>query len=219
LHAARYKGKNLLSSLAGAKQVSLGINQLAALVAREGDDEKLIVERLKYWTVLGLLPLEGDQNPGTGRARKYGWDALVNARILNALGDYGIGPRGMHSEIFDECFRVATEATANIEALRAKRKTVFLVIYKGPGSEFEALQAKAEEHRKSHPDLTPEQAFAESYAESYADPAIKALRGRRKVVARETSDTAMGIDFLGPHVESAIVINLSMLIHPIILIA
>jgi hypothetical protein len=90
--------------------MALTVTDLAELVCRPGTDKAATVERLRSWTKEGVLPVAGDKNPGTGRAREYDISAAYTAVILNAVADVGL-PIG-RQRYLTVTLNVAAEAQA-----------------------------------------------------------------------------------------------------------
>lgn len=63
---------------------------LASRIQRPGEQLQTAIDRVRNWTKEGLLTLEGEKNPGTGRSRKYAEDALLEASLLDVLSDFGM---------------------------------------------------------------------------------------------------------------------------------
>jgi hypothetical protein len=71
----------------------LTVGEIAELIRREDADRLAVVERLRVFTVDGLLEPEGDSNPGTGRSRVYHDSVVYLAGILNTMADFGLPVR------------------------------------------------------------------------------------------------------------------------------
>jgi hypothetical protein len=65
------------------------------IAARSGGESDTLFERVRHWTREGLLNVDGELNPGTGRNREYPESELGKARVLNALAELGIGLKTM----------------------------------------------------------------------------------------------------------------------------
>src|SRR5436190_11812196 len=63
------------------------VNDLAERVMRPGEDLRIACDRIRNWTREGLLSVAGEKNPGTGRARLYKKEALLEAVLLQILAD------------------------------------------------------------------------------------------------------------------------------------
>lgn len=63
------------------------VNDLAATIMRPGEELRVTGDRIRNWTREGLLSIAGEKNPGTGRARLYKTDALLEAVLLQILAD------------------------------------------------------------------------------------------------------------------------------------
>lgn len=65
---------------------TVGTSEIAAKIRRPGEDETSAVNRLKSWVREGLFhALLRDTEPGTGRARQYAKEALVDAFLIEVL--------------------------------------------------------------------------------------------------------------------------------------
>ena len=96
-----------------------------SIVGADGDLQPAI-ERVRHWTREGLLVPVGDRNPGTGRKRFYEDDALVSARVLNVLADFGIGVGVMRTALV-----LGHHAATEIADKRSQGIVCFLIIDKG----------------------------------------------------------------------------------------
>jgi hypothetical protein len=54
---------------------------------RPGENLRIAGDRIRNWTRQGLLSISGEKNPGTGRARLYKREALLEAVLLQILAD------------------------------------------------------------------------------------------------------------------------------------
>jgi hypothetical protein len=63
---------------------------IASKVSQDPDDQPLIIERIRHWTREKLLPLSGDESPGTGRKRIYHQQAIPLVKIYHALTNLGV---------------------------------------------------------------------------------------------------------------------------------
>lgn len=68
----------------------ISVKDIAERIQRPGETLQTAIDRVRNWTKEGLLSLAGEKNPGTGRARRYSRDALLEASLLNILNDIGI---------------------------------------------------------------------------------------------------------------------------------
>jgi hypothetical protein len=66
------------------------VREIASLIRRPHEELSLVVERIRAWTDIGLIKAAGRKAPGTGRKRRYGADATIDALILTALTDAGL---------------------------------------------------------------------------------------------------------------------------------
>jgi len=63
------------------------VNDLAEAVRRPKEDLRIAGDRVRNWTRQGLLSVAGEKHPGTGRARLYKREALLEAVLLQILAD------------------------------------------------------------------------------------------------------------------------------------
>jgi hypothetical protein len=66
---------------------TLSVKDIAERIKRPGEELQVTVDRLRNWTDQGLIHQVGEKNPGKGRARRYGRDALLEAALLEVLTD------------------------------------------------------------------------------------------------------------------------------------
>ncbi len=70
--------------------MALTVSEIAERIAKPDANKAAIIERLRHWTREGLLIPLGEKNPGTGRARTYADESLIDAAVLNILADMGL---------------------------------------------------------------------------------------------------------------------------------
>jgi DNA-binding transcriptional MerR regulator len=104
----------------------LTAKDLAEKIADPDADLQPAIERVRHWTREGLLVPAGDRNPGTGRKRVYDDNAVVSARILNVLADFGIGLAVMRTALI-----LGQDAAKTIAGKKLQGVTCFLIIDKG----------------------------------------------------------------------------------------
>jgi hypothetical protein len=63
----------------------LSVKDIALRVRRSDEKLQVTIDRLRNWTDQGLIHQIGEKNPGTGRARHYGRDALLEVALLEVL--------------------------------------------------------------------------------------------------------------------------------------
>src|ERR1035438_1956331 len=68
----------------------LTVRDIAKRIRRDDEDLEVVVNRLRNWTKEGLLQFSGDKHPGTGKARLYPEDAVVDALVLGGLTAIGV---------------------------------------------------------------------------------------------------------------------------------
>src|SRR5258705_8737879 len=73
-----------------AKEQQLTVRKIAELIRRPHEDVGTVVDRIRGWADVGLLKVEGDQFPGTGKKRLYSPAAIVDALVMTALTDAGL---------------------------------------------------------------------------------------------------------------------------------
>src|SRR5262245_40929764 len=61
------------------------VRDIAAIIHQDGELFSAAVERVRYWTDLGVLKAKGSKRPGTGHKRRYSADAAITAGILQTL--------------------------------------------------------------------------------------------------------------------------------------
>jgi hypothetical protein len=66
------------------------VREIASLIRRPQEELDTVVERIRAWTDLGLIKSIGRKSPGTGRKRRYGASATIDALVLTALTDAGL---------------------------------------------------------------------------------------------------------------------------------
>jgi hypothetical protein len=123
------------------RHMSLTINELAAEVAADADplvpdvdveELDLVVERIKYWSLKNLLPMDGDSRPGRGRARRFSTDAILVAKILNALADFGIGAGVAENfDLFNDVLRKVNKAMITLDGRDIQGRVLCLITYRG----------------------------------------------------------------------------------------
>jgi hypothetical protein len=64
---------------------TLSVKDIAQRVRRPGEELQVTIDRLRNWTDQNLIHQVGSKNPGTGRARRYTRDALLEAALLEVL--------------------------------------------------------------------------------------------------------------------------------------
>jgi DNA-binding transcriptional MerR regulator len=72
---------------------------ITARLNAEAEAVQPLFERIRHWTREGLLTPAGEKNPGTGRSRRYGDDAVRKARVLNSLTELGFTVRHLRAVI------------------------------------------------------------------------------------------------------------------------
>jgi DNA-binding transcriptional MerR regulator len=96
--------------------------ELATRIARTEDAVQPAFERIRHWTREGLLSVDGELNPGTGRKREYAETEVVKAKTLNAMANFGISLKTMRS--------VAELVNNNeINEAKARGKTIILFVH------------------------------------------------------------------------------------------
>jgi hypothetical protein len=65
--------------------VQFGAKDIAERILRPGEGLQAAMDRVKNWTVEGLLETSEDKNPGRGRARQYSAESLATAILMEAL--------------------------------------------------------------------------------------------------------------------------------------
>jgi hypothetical protein len=63
------------------------VKDIAKKIQRPSETLQAASDRLRNWTKEGLIKTVGERHPGTGRARKYPHQALVDAVLLQVLTD------------------------------------------------------------------------------------------------------------------------------------
>jgi hypothetical protein len=111
--------------------LTLTAKQLAEKIVPPGGDLQPFVERIHHWTRENLLTPKGEKNPGRGRVRHYGEEAIVSAKILNALADFGIGIGIMGPAIAQTALTLGEHAAAQLEGYRERGITAYLCVHKG----------------------------------------------------------------------------------------
>jgi DNA-binding transcriptional MerR regulator len=111
----------------------LTVRDIAERIRRSDEEIDRVVDRLRNWTKEGLLRPQGEQNPGTGRARTYSEEAVTDALILTALTDWGIPAvrAAQYGSVEQTALTFGRMAVA--EAQKKKSKTVRLVIARAVG--------------------------------------------------------------------------------------
>lgn len=114
-------------------------NLTAPLTARElgetivSPDRELqqAIERIHHWTREGLLTPIGEKNPGRGRVRFYSREAIVPARILNTLADFGLGVGLMTPAVAKAVLQLGENAEPHLKEHRENGINVFLCVHMG----------------------------------------------------------------------------------------
>jgi hypothetical protein len=86
------------------------VNEIAEKIRYEHEPLKKAADRVRNWTREGLLTIAGESHPGTGRARHYKHDAMLEAGLMQMLTDStampvaGAGPtlRAIKKIVIDE---------------------------------------------------------------------------------------------------------------------
>ena len=65
----------------------LTARDIAAIIHRHDEPLSGAIDRVRYWTDLGVLKAKGPKSPGTGHKRRYPADAIMAAGILQSLVD------------------------------------------------------------------------------------------------------------------------------------
>jgi hypothetical protein len=73
-----------------SQPLQLFVKDIAERVRRPGEELQATIDRLRNWTDQNLIHTVGEKNPGTGRARRYGRNSLLEAALLEALNRLGI---------------------------------------------------------------------------------------------------------------------------------
>jgi hypothetical protein len=110
---------------------SLTAKELAEKISPPGADLAAAIARIHHWTRENLLTPLGERNPGRGRVRYYGEEAIVPAKILNALADFGVGIGIMGPAIAQTALTLGEHASAQLEGYREKGTTAYLCVNKG----------------------------------------------------------------------------------------
>jgi hypothetical protein len=69
---------------------ALSVRGIADRVRRPHEEMGTVVDRIRGWSDVGLIKVAGTKFPGTGRKRRYGPEAIIDALILTALTDAGL---------------------------------------------------------------------------------------------------------------------------------
>lgn len=65
--------------------LQFGAKDIAERILRPGEELQAAMDRVKSWTVEGLLETSEDKNPGRGRARQYSAESLATAILIETL--------------------------------------------------------------------------------------------------------------------------------------
>jgi hypothetical protein len=68
-----------------SQALQLTVKDIAERIRRPGEELQVTIDRLRNWTDQNLIHQVGEKNPGTGRARRYGRDTLLEAALLDVL--------------------------------------------------------------------------------------------------------------------------------------
>jgi hypothetical protein len=66
---------------------AITVRQIAELLAKPDEQLSTVIDRLRHWTDEDMLSVQGEKNPGTGRARLYEPRALMEAFVLAIISD------------------------------------------------------------------------------------------------------------------------------------
>jgi hypothetical protein len=66
---------------------AITVRQIAERLAKPGEQLSTVIDRIRHWTDEDMLSVQGEKNPGTGRARLYEPRALMEAFVLGILSD------------------------------------------------------------------------------------------------------------------------------------
>jgi hypothetical protein len=72
------------------KRQQITVREIADIIRRPHEEMATVVDRIRGWADVGLLKVQGDQFPGTGKKRLYGPGVILDAVILTALTDAGL---------------------------------------------------------------------------------------------------------------------------------
>ncbi len=113
------------------------VRDIAGLIRRPHEELSTVVERIRAWTDLGLIKPMGRKSPGTGRRRRYGAGAAVDALVLTALVDAGLAAirvgyfQGIDGQTVLQLGRLG--AASVFDPSRANQK-IYLVIAGSPAA-------------------------------------------------------------------------------------
>src|ERR1700686_2448265 len=77
------------------------VREIADRVRRPHEEMGTVVDRIRGWSDVGLIPVLGSKFPGTGSRRSYGPEAIIDAVILTALTDAGLAAVRVASFVAD----------------------------------------------------------------------------------------------------------------------
>jgi hypothetical protein len=122
------------------------VGEIARRVKEPGEDESVVIDRLRSWTKEGLLTLANERNPGTGRKRHYDERAIVEAAILSKLSRYfGIWAPRVNLFSMDGkpigVLQLAAEELTTVKEVSAKGKIIYLLAAILPKSRSEAARS------------------------------------------------------------------------------
>jgi hypothetical protein len=104
---------------------TLSVKDIARGIKRPHEELQAAIDRLRNWTDLGLIHQVGEKNPGTGRARRYSHDTLLEAALLDVLtGAVGMPAvlavphlRGIKKQLIAEDWKAALEGVSGQDSL------------------------------------------------------------------------------------------------------
>jgi len=111
----------------------LTVRDVAERVRRPDEDIDAVMFRLKNWTKEGLLRPHGKRSPGTGVPHSYTQEAVTDALLLTALGDWGIP--AVRSAALRDAKLARTLFLFGRLAVAAARKQPGKVVWLGMGRE------------------------------------------------------------------------------------
>ena len=78
------------------------VKQLAARLRplRDDPDRARLVRRIRHWTLVGLLPTDGDLHVGEGRHRRYQPDTAFTVALLEELARHDLGVGSLKAVMF-----------------------------------------------------------------------------------------------------------------------
>jgi len=68
---------------------SITVRDIARLISLPVQDQRILVEQLRYWTDEGLLVASRGSGKGTGNYRRYGEEMIWRAKLLHTLAYRG----------------------------------------------------------------------------------------------------------------------------------